>query len=91
MPSPLAIALANRQPFVAPPQTNVAPTDVAQIYKNAQDATAHTYKAELERQAAMWGNLATLGRAGITAFGGPIAGMLFPPRRTPAPVEPVDY
>jgi hypothetical protein len=79
MPSPLAIAMQFRQPFVAAPQANVAPTDVAAIYRNAQDAAAHTYRAELERQAAMWGNLAALGRTALSTFGGPLAGKLFPP------------
>jgi hypothetical protein len=79
MPSPLTIALQHRQPFAAPPATSVAPTDVGQIYRNAQDAAAHTYKAELERQAAMWGNLAALGRTALSTFGGPLAGKLFPP------------
>jgi hypothetical protein len=79
MASPLTIALQHRQPLVAPPAANVAPTDVGQIYRNAQDAAVHTYKAELERQAAMWGNLAALGRSALGTFGGPLAGKLFPP------------
>jgi hypothetical protein len=81
MPSPLALALMQLQHAAPPPQVGVAPTDVAQIYKNAQDAALAAWKGKLDQQAALWGNLAKLGGAGITAFGPPIAGQLFPPPR----------
>jgi hypothetical protein len=87
MPSPLALAMMQQQPVATPPQVSVNPTDVAQIYKNAQDAAAQAWKARLDQRNALWGNLATLGRAGISALGGPLAGKLFPP----AKAEPVDY
>jgi hypothetical protein len=87
MPSPLALAMMQQQPVAAPPQVGVNPTDVAQIYKNAQDAALQAWKAQLDQKNAMWGNLAALGRSGISAVGGPMVGKLFPP---PA-ASPVDY
>jgi hypothetical protein len=67
-----------QQPSTAPPQVSVTPTDVAQIYKNSQDAALAAYKAQLDQRNAMWGNLTKLGSAGITAAGGPVLGALFP-------------
>jgi|EndMetStandDraft_9_1072997.scaffolds.fasta_scaffold1227908_1 hypothetical protein len=87
MPSPLALALTQLQQAAPPPQVGVAPTDVAQIYKNTQDAALAAWKAKLDQQAALWGNLAKLGGASISAFGPPIAGQLFRPANT----TPVDY
>jgi hypothetical protein len=87
MPSPLALAMMQLQPVAAPPQVGVNPTDVAQIYKNAQDAAVQAWKAQLDQRNAMWGNLAALGRSGISAVGGPLAGKLF----SPASASPVDY
>jgi hypothetical protein len=87
MPSPLALAMMQQQPVAAPPQASVNPTDVAQIYKNAQDAAVQAWKAQLDQRNAMWGNLAALGRSGISSVGGPLAGKLF----SPASVNPVDY
>jgi hypothetical protein len=79
--------MMQKQPVAAPPQVSVAPTDVAQIYNTAQDAAMQAWKARLDQRNALWGNLATLGRAGINTFGGQLAGKLFPP----APTNPVDY
>jgi hypothetical protein len=44
MPSPLALAMMQQQPVAALPQASVNPTDVAQIYKNAQDAAVQAWK-----------------------------------------------
>ncbi len=79
MPSPLALALMQQQPIAAPPQVSVTPTDVAQIYKNSQDAALQAYQAQLNQRNAMFGNLTALGRAGLSALAGPLAGYLFPP------------
>jgi hypothetical protein len=87
MPSPLALAMLQQQPVTAPPQVSVAPTDVAQIYKTAQDAAMQGWKARLDQKNALWGNLAALGRAGINTFGGQLAGKLFPS----AQGNPLDY
>lgn len=78
MPSPLALALMQQQPSTAPPQVSVSPTDIAQIYKNSQDAALAAYKAQLDQSNAMWGNLTKLGSAGIAAAGGPVVGALLP-------------
>ena len=78
MPSPLALALMQQQPSSAAPQVSVTPTDVAQIYKNSQDAALAAYKAQLDQSNGMWGNLTKLGSAGITAAGGPVVGTLLP-------------
>jgi hypothetical protein len=37
--------MMQQQPVAAPPQVSVNPTDVAQIYKNAQDAAVQALKA----------------------------------------------
>jgi hypothetical protein len=87
MPSPLALAMMQQQPVAAPPQVSVNPTDVGQIYKNAQDAAVQAWKAQLDQRNALWGNLAALGRSGISAFGGPLIGKLFPPGQN----NPIDY
>ncbi len=79
MPSPLALAMMQQQPITTPPQVAVNATDVAQIYKNAQDAALRAYQAQLAQRNAMWGNLASLGGAAIRAFGPPIVGKLYPP------------
>jgi hypothetical protein len=78
MPSPLALALMQQQPSTAPPQVSISPTDVAQIYKNSQDAALAAYKTQVDQRDAMWKNLATLGSAGIGAAAGPATGMLLP-------------
>jgi len=90
MPSPLALALMQAPPVPTPPQAAVAPTDITQIYRIANDAALAAWKAKLDQQKALWGNLAALGRAGITAFGGPLAGKLFTPGGGSAG-DPVDY
>ncbi len=82
MPSPLALALMQQQPIAAPPQVSVTPTDVAQIYKNSQDAALQAYQAQLNQRNAMLGNFTSLGRAGLSAFAGPLAGYLFPPNKS---------
>jgi hypothetical protein len=68
--SPLAQILmtANRQP-PAPPQTTVAPTNVAGIYANNDAQKMDAYKAQVAQQNAMYGGLASLGSAGIGALG----------------------
>ncbi len=78
MPSPLALALMQQQPSTAPPQVTVSPTDVAQIYKNSQDAALANYQSQLNQRNAMWKNLTTLGAAGIGELAGPMAGSLVP-------------
>ena len=78
MPSPLALALMQQQPSTAPPQVTVSPTDVAQIYKNSQDAARAAYQSQLNQRDAMWKNLTTLGAAGVGALAGPMAGALVP-------------
>jgi hypothetical protein len=78
MPSPLALALMQQQPIAAPPQVNVSPTDVAQIYKNSQDAALAAYQSQLNQRNAMWKNLTTLGAIGVGALAGPMAGSLVP-------------
>jgi hypothetical protein len=78
MPSPLALALMQQQPSMAPPQVSITPTDVAQIYKNSQDAALAAYKAQLDQGNSMWGDLTKLGTAGISAAGGPLIGALLP-------------
>jgi hypothetical protein len=87
MASPLALALLQQPPVAAPPQVTVNPTDITQIYRNAQDAALAAWKAKLDQQKALWGNLATLGGAGIRAAGGPLVGKLL----TPGNAAPVDY
>jgi hypothetical protein len=87
MSSPLALAMMQQQLVAAPPQASVNPTDVAQIYKNAQDAAVQAWKARLDQRNAVWGNLAALRRSGISVFGGPLVGKLFPPGK----VDQVDY
>jgi hypothetical protein len=67
-----------QQPSTAPPQVSVTPTDVAQIYKNSQDAALAAYQSQLNQSNAMWKNLTTLGAAGIGALAGPMAGSLVP-------------
>lgn len=68
--SPLAqiLATANR-PAPAPPQTTVAPTNVAGIYANNDAQNMDAYKAQIAQNNAMWGGLASLGSAGIGALG----------------------
>lgn len=68
--SPLAevLAAANRQP-PAPPQTQVATTPVASIYANNDAQKMDAYKANLGQQNSMFGGLASLGGAGISALG----------------------
>jgi hypothetical protein len=78
MPSPLALALMQQQPSTTPPQVSVTPTDVAQIYKNSQDAALAAYKAQLDQNNAMWGNLTKLGAAGVSAAGGPVVSAFLP-------------
>lgn len=72
MASPLAQALAF-QGSVSPAQTGIAPTDVVGAYKLASDVAEKNYQAKLAANNAMWGGLAGLGGAGITAFGPSIA------------------
>lgn len=68
--SPLAMILAqaNRQPG-APPQTTVAPTNVAGIYANNDAQKMAEYQAQLAQQNAQFGGLASLGSAAIGAGG----------------------
>lgn len=68
--SPLAqiLAQANR-PAPAPPQTTVAPTNVAGIYANNDAQNMAAYNAQLAQQNAQFGGLASLGSAGIGALG----------------------
>lgn len=70
MSSPLAqvIAEANR-PAPAPTPSTIAPTNVAGIYNNYAQQQEQQYKDQLAQNNAMWGGLATLGGAGISAFG----------------------
>ena len=91
MPSPLALALMQQQPLTAPPQVSVTPTDVAQIYKNAQEAALQAYQAQLNQRNAMLGNLTSLGRAGLSAFAGPLVGRLFPPNKAGAANNDINY
>jgi len=79
MPSPLALAMMQQQPITTPPPVTVQATDVAAIYKNAQDAALRAYQEQLAQRNSMWGPLASLGGAAIRAFGAPIVGKLFPP------------
>jgi hypothetical protein len=67
-----------QQPSAAPPQVSVTPTDVAQIYKNSQDAALAAYKAQLDQNNAMWGNLTKLGSAGIGGAAGEATKILLP-------------
>jgi len=67
-----------QQPNTAPTQVSVSPTDVAQIYKNSQDAALAAYQSQLNQRNAMWKNLTTLGAAGMGALVGPMAGSLVP-------------
>jgi hypothetical protein len=87
MTSPLALAMLQQQPAATPPQVNVNPTDVAQIYKNAQAAALQAWKGQLDQNSALWGNLAALGRTGISTFGGPLVGKLFSPAATNNPID----
>lgn len=66
--SPLAqiLAVANR-PAPTPPQTQIAPTNVAGIYANNDAQNMDRYKAQVAQQNAMYGGLASLGSAGISA------------------------
>ena len=50
------------------PGVNVSNTDVSGLYLNRQQDLMEKYKADLERQNAMWGGLAGLGKAGITGL-----------------------
>jgi len=67
--SPLAqiLAVANR-PAAAPTPATIAPTNVAGIYNNYNQAQMDAYKAQLAQQNAMFGGLASLGGAGISAL-----------------------
>jgi hypothetical protein len=67
--SPLAsiLAEANRQ-APTPVPTSVQPTNVAGIYANHDQQAMDAYKAELAQQNAMFGGLASLGSAGISAL-----------------------
>ena len=68
--SPLAMILAQaNQPASAPPQTTVAPTNVAGIYANNDAQNMAAYQAQLGQQNAMYGGLASLGSAAIGAGG----------------------
>jgi hypothetical protein len=78
MPSPLALALMQQQASMAPPQVTISPTDVAQIYKNSQDAALSAYQSQINQRDAMLNNLTKLGAAGVGAFAGPVAGALVP-------------
>lgn len=77
MPSPLVQALAF-QNSVNPPQTAVGPTDVVGAYRLASDAAEKNYAAKLANQQAMWGGLAGIGGAGLSAFGPTLAKKWFP-------------
>lgn len=70
MSSPLAqiLAAANR-PAPAPPQAQVAPTNVAGIYANNDAQKMDAYKAQVAQNNAQFGGLASLGAAGIGAAG----------------------
>lgn len=67
--SPLAQVLmeANRQ-APAPTPATIAPTNVAGIYNNYDQAQMDAYKAELGQQNSMFGGLASLGSAGISVL-----------------------
>lgn len=69
MVSPLATILseANRQ-APTPVPTSVQPTNVAGIYANHDQQAMDAYKAELAQQNAMYGGLASLGSAAVSAF-----------------------
>lgn len=69
MSSPLTQILmeANRQ-APAPTPATVAPTNVAGIYNNYDQATMDAYKAQIAQQNAQFGGLASLGSAGITGL-----------------------
>jgi hypothetical protein len=82
MPSPLALAMMQQQPVAAPPQASVNPTDVAQIYKNAQDAAVQAWKAQLDQRNAMWGTWRRSGAAGSLRSEGQWRASCF---RRPAP------
>lgn len=69
MASPLAMVLGQQAPAQATPTPTVAGTNVAGIFKDSYDAAMEKYKADMARNNAMWGGLAGLGGAGITAFG----------------------
>lgn len=68
--SPLAqiLATANR-PAPPPPQTQVAPTNVAGIYANNDAQNMDAYKAQIAQKNAQFGGLAALGSAAIGAGG----------------------
>jgi hypothetical protein len=72
MVSPLTQAMAF-QGAVNPAQSGIAPTDVVGSYRLASDVAERNYQAKLAANNAMWGGLAGLGGAGITAFGPSIA------------------
>ena len=91
MPSPLALALMQQQPIAAPPQVSVSPTDVAQIYKNSQEAALQAYQAQLNQRNAVLGNLTSLGRVGLSALAGPLVGYLFPPAKTGGANNGINY
>lgn len=70
MPSPLALALMSPGGPTAPSgfgASPLAPTNVIGAYGQSQDAAEKNYEAKLQQQNAMWGGLAGLGSAGITA------------------------
>lgn len=67
--SPLAqiLAVANQR-APQPVPTQVQPTNVAGIYANYDQQNMDKYKADLGQQNAMYGGLASLGSAGISAL-----------------------
>ena len=77
MTSPLALALSYHQPIPNSPTATIGNTDVVGAYRDAYNQQMEQYKAQLAQQNAMWGGLAGLGGAAISAFGGPIAKGLF--------------
>src|ERR1700747_1860415 len=72
MASPLAQMLAQASASGASPtpfRATVAPTDVQKAYSDYNNAMMQAYSAQVGQQNAMWGGLAGLGSAGITAGG----------------------
>ena len=67
--SPLAqiLSMANR-PAEKPTPATIYPTNVAGIYNNYDQAQMDAYKAQVAQQNGMFGGLASLGSAGISAL-----------------------